>query len=131
MRSHDGMGKAGLPLNILKGGVFGSGMYDLKPVRLSLRSKFVKFTDEMEEQLSPQRHIDKIHTPLTLAVGSLETPEFQRQARDFTSALSSVGKPVRLIFAEGYNHYEVGETIGNPYAVLGRAAMDMMGLNTV
>ena len=121
----------GLPLNILKGGVFGSGMYDLKPVRLSLRSKFVKFTDEMEEQLSPQRHIDKIHTPLTLAVGSLETPEFQRQARDFTSALSGVGKPVRLIVAKGYNHYEVGETIGNPYAVLGRAAMDMMGLNTV
>ena len=29
----------------------GSGMYDLKPVRLSKRSKYVKFTDEMEEAL--------------------------------------------------------------------------------
>ena len=85
----------------------------------------------MEEQLSPQRHIDRIHTPLTLAVGSLETPEFQRQARDFATALEAAGKPVRLIIAKGYNHYEVGETIGNPYAVLGRAAMDMMGLNSV
>ena len=121
--------KQDLPLDILKGGVFGSGMYDLKPVRLSLRSKFVKFTDEMEEQLSPKRHIDLIHTPLTLAVGTLETPEFQRQARDFAAALQAAGKPVRLIVAKGYNHYEVGETIGNPYAVLGRAAMDMMGLN--
>jgi arylformamidase len=106
-------------------------MYDLKPVRLSLRSKFVKFTDEMEAQLSAARHIDKIHTPLVLAVGSLETPEFQRQARDFAAALTAAGKSAQLIVATGYNHYEVGETIGNPYAVLGRAAMDMMKLNTI
>src|SRR5256712_13398257 len=36
----------GLPLDILKGATLGSGMYDLKPVRLSKRSKYVKFTDE-------------------------------------------------------------------------------------
>jgi len=123
--------KQGLLRDILKGAVFGSGMYDLKPVRLSLRSKFVKFTDEMEAQLSAARHIDKIHTPLVLAVGSLETPEFQRQARDFAAALTAAGKSVQLIVATGYNHYEVGETIGNPYAVLGRAAMNMMKLNTI
>jgi arylformamidase len=123
--------KQGLPLNILKGGVFGSGMYDLKPVRLSLRSKFVKFTDDMEQQLSARRHIDKIHTPLVLGVGSLETPEFQRQSRDFAAALAAAGKSAQLIVATGYNHYEVGETIGNPYAVLGRAAMDMMKLNSI
>jgi arylformamidase len=121
----------GLPRDILKGAVFGSGMYDLKPVRLSLRSKFVKFTDQTEQQLSAIRHIERIHTPLALAVGSLETPEFQRQARDFAAALTKAGKPVQLIVATGYNHYEVGETIGNPYAVLGRAAMDMMGLDTI
>jgi arylformamidase len=122
--------KQGFPRDILKGAVFGSGMYDLKPVRLSLRSKFVKFTDEMEDQLSAVRHIDKIHTPLVLAVGSLETPEFQRQAREFAAGLTAAGKSVQLIVATGYNHYEVGETIGNPYAVLGRAAMGMMKLNT-
>ena len=104
-------------------------MYDLKPVRMSLRSKFVKFTDEMEQELSPQRHIDRLHTPLVLAVGSLETPEFQRQARDFAAAIETARKRVKLIVATGYNHYEVGETLGNPYAVLGRAAMDMMGVN--
>ena len=71
----------GLPRTILKGAVMGSGMYDLKPVRLSARSKFVAFTDEMEQQLSAQRHIDKLHTPLVLCIGTLETPEFQRQSR--------------------------------------------------
>ena len=29
-----------------------------------------------------------------------------------------------------YNHYEVGETLGHPYALLGRAALDMMKLST-
>ena len=123
--------KQGLPRDILKGGVLGSGMYDLRPVRLSLRSKFVKFTDDAEHQLSALRHIDKIHTPLVLGVGTLETPEFQRQARDFAAALTAARKPVRLVVAPGYNHFEVGETLGNPYAVLGRAAMDMMGLNAI
>jgi arylformamidase len=121
--------KMGLPRNILKGAVLGSGMYDLKPVRLSLRGNYVKFTDETEEALSAQRHIDKIHTPLVLGHGTLETPEFQRQSRDFAAALKAAGKPVELIVGQGYNHYEVGETIGHPYALLGRAALDMMKLS--
>jgi arylformamidase len=120
--------KQGLPRDILKGAVMGSGMYDLKPVRLSKRSAFVKFTDQMEQELSAMRHLDKIHTPIVLAHGTLETPEFQRQARNFAAALTAAGKPVKLISAPGYNHYEVGETIGHPYAVLGRAAIEMMKL---
>jgi arylformamidase len=67
--------------------------------------------------------------PLVLLHGLLETPEFQRQAREFAAALKAAGKPAELIVAPGYNHYETGETIGHPYAVLGRAAIDMMGLN--
>ena len=121
--------KLGVPRNVLKGAVMGSGMYDLRPVRLSLRSKFVAFTDEMEHELSAQRHIHMIHTPVVLGIGALETPEFQRQSRDFATALEKAGKPVKLIVAPGHNHFEMGETIGNPYGVLGRAAMDMMGVN--
>ena len=49
--THD-WAKAGLPLDILKGAALSSGMYDLKPVRLSKRSKYVNFTDAMENALS-------------------------------------------------------------------------------
>ena len=59
MVTHDWR-KEGLPVDILKGAALGSGMYDLKPVRLSKRSKYVKFTDEMEQALSAQRHLDKL-----------------------------------------------------------------------
>ena len=120
--------KQDLPIDILKGAALSSGMYDLKPVRLSKRSKYVKFTDEMEEALSAARHIDKLHTPLILAHGTYETPEFQRQTRDFYAAVKAAGKPVELLVGEGYNHFEMLETLANPYGLLGRAVFAQMGL---
>ena len=47
----------GLPKDVVKGGLCCSGMFDLKPVRLSARSSYVKFTDEVEQALSSQRHL--------------------------------------------------------------------------
>jgi arylformamidase len=120
--------KDNLPVNILQGATLSSGMYDLKPVRLSKRSRYVKFTDEMEEALSAQRHIDQLNLPLVLAYGTYETPEFQRQTRDFYAAVKAAGKPVELLVGEGYNHFEMLETLANPYGLLGRAALAQMGL---
>jgi arylformamidase len=107
----------GVPMTVIKGGASGSGMYDLKPVRLSARSKFVKFTDEMEDKLSAQRHLDKFVAPIALVYGSLETPEFQRQSRDFHAAVKAKGLPVTLAVMDGYNHFEVMESIGNPLSL--------------
>ncbi len=120
--------KEKLPADIIKGALLGSGMYDLKPVRLSKRSKYVRFTDEMEEALSAQRHIDNLNAPLIVAYGTYETPEFQRQSRDFVAAVKAAGKSAELIVGEGYNHFEMLETLGNPYGLLGRAAFAQMGL---
>jgi arylformamidase len=120
----------GLPPDILKGALLGSGMYDLKPVRLSKRGKYVKFTDEMEAELSSQRHIDRLHTPLILTHGTLETPEFQRQTRDFYAAVKAAGKPVELRVGQGYNHFETQETLANPYGFMGRALFELMRLAT-
>jgi arylformamidase len=119
----------GLPRDTVKGATLCSGMYDLKPVRLSKRSDYVKFSDATEDALSTQRHLDRINCPVTVLHGTLETPEFQRQAREFAAALNAAGKPVRLIVAENYNHYEIGETLNNPYGPFGRAAVEMMHLD--
>ena len=117
-----------LPADIVKGGLCGSGMFDLKPVRLSARSRYVKFTDEIEEALSPQRHLDKLHAPVIVGYGTFETPEFQRQSRDFAAAVQAAGKPVQLLVGEGYNHFEMYETLANPYGLLGRAVLEQMRL---
>jgi arylformamidase len=88
----------------------------------------VKFTDDMVEALSGQRHIENLKTPLVLAYGTYETPEFQRQARDFAAAASAAGKPVTLLVGEDYNHFEIIETLASPYGLLGRAALELMKL---
>jgi arylformamidase len=118
-----------LPPDIIKGGLLVSGMYDLKPVRLSKRSEYVKFTDEVEAALSSQRHLDKLRAPIIVAYGTQETPEFQRQSREFAAAVKAAGKPVELIVGEGFNHFEMQETLGNPYGIGGRAALKLMGLS--
>src|SRR5215467_6000484 len=120
----------GLPSDIIKGGLLISGMYDLKPVRLSKRSEYVNFTDEIEQALSSQRHLDKLNAPIIVAYGTQETPEFQRQSREFAAAVKAVGKPVELIVGEGFNHFEMQETLGNPYGIAGRAALKLMNLTT-
>jgi arylformamidase len=118
----------GLPQSFCKGALLASGMYELTPVRLSKRSAYVRFTDAMVEKLSSQRHLGGLHTPLIVAHGTRETPEFQRQARDFAAAVKAAGKPIELLVGEGYNHFEMLETLANPYGLLGRAALKQMGL---
>jgi len=119
-----------LPADTLKGGLCCSGMYDLHPVSLSARAGYVKFTPEIIEKLSSQRHLDRLVAPIIVAHGTLETPEFQRQSRDFAAGVKAAGKPVTLLVGEGYNHFEIHETMGNPYGLLGRAMLAQMKLKT-
>ena len=118
----------GLPADIIKGGVCISGMYDLVPVRLSARSRYVAFDDDTVAALSPIRHLDRLTAPLVVAYGTCETPEFQRQSREFAAAVNAAGKQARLVVGEYYNHFELPETLGNPYGLLGRASLELMGL---
>jgi len=59
------------------------------------------------------------HAPLLVAYGSYETPEFIRQSRDFARQVEDLGKPVQLLVAENYNHFEIIETLANPNGILG------------
>jgi arylformamidase len=124
----DWRGDFGLPADMIKGGVCISGMYELTPVRLSARSRYVAFDNATVAELSPIRHLERLQAPLVVAYGTCETPEFQRQNREFAAAVEAAGKPVRLVVGEHYNHFELPETLGNPYGPLGRATLDLMGL---
>src|SRR5262249_4138460 len=119
-----------LPARIIRGGMCISGMYDLTPVRLSARSRYVAFDDATVAELSPIRHLDQLQAPLVVAYGTCGTPEFQRQKREFAAAVKAGGKEVRLLVGEHYNHFELLETLGSPYGLLGRAVLDLMDLRT-
>ena len=117
-----------LPAGIITGALFCSGMYDLQPVSLSARRTYVNFTRETIDELSPEWHLARLPASVIVAHGTLETPEFQRQNRQFAAAAKTAGKAATLLVGEGYNHFEMIETLGSPYGLLGRAALQQMNL---
>ena len=118
----------GVPGDVIKGAVIVSGIFELYPVSLSARRNYVKFNPATLEGLSSMRHIDKLNMPLVVAHASLDTPEFQRQSREFAAALKAAGKQVEFLVGEGYNHFEFIETLANPSGILGAAALAQMRL---
>jgi arylformamidase len=118
----------GLPSDTVKGGLCMSGMYEMAPVQLSWRRTYVNFTTAMADAMSPQRHIDKLFAPIIVTYGTFETPDFQRQSRDFAAAVKAAGKQVQLIESPNYAHLEMVESLGNPYGPNGRAALALMKL---
>jgi arylformamidase len=80
--------------------------------------------------LNPIRHLDRLHAPLYLVLtyGICETHESQRQNGEFAAAVEAAGKPVRLLVGEHCNHFELPETLGNPFGLLGRAALELADL---
>jgi arylformamidase len=76
--------------------------------------------------MSTQQQIEKLRVPVIITYGTFETPEFQRQSRDFAAAVKAAGKPVELIEAPNYNHFEMCETLANPYGPNGRAALRLI-----
>jgi len=118
----------GAPSDVLKGGLCISGVYDLKPVRLSSRSAYLKLDEPQQEALSPIRHIDMLRTPVVVAYGSDDSPEFQRQGKEFAAAIKATNRPLELLVGQHYNHFALLQTLANPYGLLGRAALQQMKL---
>jgi arylformamidase len=118
----------GLPADLVKGGLCMSGMYDLRPVRLSARSSYVKFDDRIEHELSPIRHLARVRCPVVVAYGERDSPEFQRQSREWAEALRGVGRLQALVVGQGLNHFEMPEMLGDSSSPLGRAALALLHL---
>lgn len=114
------------PGDVVKGATLISGLYDLRAPRLSARSSYVPFTDEIERDFSPERHVDGIATPIILVSGSLESDEFRRQAQDFAAALRQANKSVTEIPMEFFNHFELVDDYANPYGRVGAAVLQQI-----
>jgi arylformamidase len=117
----------GLPADVLKSGTCVSGMYELRPVLLSARSAYVKLDAAEEDELSAIRHLDRIRCPITVAYGSKESPEFQRQGREFAAALRARGLASRELILDGLNHFEGIRAMIEPGSILSRAVLTQIG----
>lgn len=77
-----------------------SGIYDLRPVLLSARRDYVHLTPGEEEALSPLRHAGRLASPLLMAWGTAESPEFIRQGEAMAEATGA-----RRFVLEDTNHF--------------------------
>jgi len=119
-------GTFGIDEAVVKGAICASGIYDLRPVRLSARNDYLRLSCKMEEELSPRRHVADLGCDVIIAAGELESDEFKRQAREFAAA---AGSRATFLTGEGLNHFEVAETLADRDGLLGRAALRQMGLS--
>ena len=106
--------KYGVPACLFRSGLVGSGMYDLEGPMLSARSQYAKLTPKEEHALSAMRHLDLVHCPIIICYGDKESPEFQRQGRDFAAALKRAELAHELHVGRGLNHFEVMHSISEP-----------------
>jgi arylformamidase len=118
----------GHPANLIKSAVLMSGIYDLYPAMLSSRRNYLKLSPEEVVALSPLRHLERFNCPVEIANGDLESPEFKRQSLIMGDALAGMGllRGRHILF--NTNHFEVPEQLKRSDTVLGRAAMQVMGL---
>ncbi len=117
-----------LHADLVKGAVLMSGLYDLKPVRQSGHAPQVAFTDEIEEAMSPIRHLAGLRAPVIITCGGAEAPAFRQQSRDLFAAIKAAGKPADFLEAAHFGHLEMAESLGNPNGPNGRAALALMQL---
>jgi len=91
-----------------------------------LRRQYLNLNPDTMPGLSPVTQPQSFTMPTIVAYGTAESPEFQRQAREFAAVLQAAGQPVTLVDGEAYNHFEIIETLGSPEGVLGRAIHTLM-----
>jgi arylformamidase len=116
----------GGPKNLLKGGVAMSGMYELHPVMLSVRSSYVKISPEELAALSAMRHLGRIACDVLVVFGDKETPEFQRQSNEFATALAGMGRLAGRIVLPGRNHFVVPEELNDAKTQVSQTVLAMM-----
>jgi arylformamidase len=108
-------------LEFPKSALLVSGVYDLLPVRLSARNEYLRIDEQLEQEYSPIRHVERIKSPVTVAWGENEGAEFFRQSKEFAQKL---GAPT--LVGGGLNHFEMIETLADPRSPLARTALTML-----
>jgi arylformamidase len=114
-----------LPLNLIKGGVLMSGLYDLDPVR---HADFVnvdlRLTEKDIDPLSPAGMPQAHAAPFVTAVGGLESDEFKRQNTLIAAAWKSGHRAD--IALPGANHLTICDAFGNAEHPLHKATVQLV-----
>jgi len=119
---------AGLPEDLIKGAILLSGTYDLEPVRLSARNRYLHLDEGAARRNSPIHLIPDHGPPIFAGWGEGELDEFKRQGKGFAAAWAKKGLAVTVEEFQGYNHFDVSSAFADPSSPIVRAALAQMSL---
>ena len=106
------MAASGLAEDLIKGICSVSGVYDLRPIRLSYHQDVLDLTLEEAEALSPVLRVPAQAPPLICAVGSEETEEFLIQQDELVAAWRAGGLSARTVDLPGRQHFSAIDAFG-------------------
>jgi arylformamidase len=116
-----------LPPGLIGSGLPISGIYDLEPIRLTPLNDATGLSAADIAPLSPIYLDPAVQMPLVVVVGEAESPEFYRQASDFTKVWKACGMNVKLLTVAGLNHFSILDQLTDPSSELFRTALRLMG----
>ena len=115
-----------LPIDLVKGTVAISGIFNLIPIRLSYLNKVLNIDNEAVIRNSPVRVHHIKSSPLILAVGKEESQEFNDQSSELYLYRKAEGCAVKLLQMPAQNHFSIIETLLDPDSALLLAMKEMM-----
>ena len=118
----------GAPADVLEAGCAISGLYDLEPIRLCYLNDVLRLTPETARRNSPIHLVPTRPTPLILAVGASEGPEYHRQTDELATAWRARGVPIEVLDLAGHDHFSIVAELESPFSPLARAIQGQMGL---
>jgi acetyl esterase/lipase len=103
-----------LGLDEVDAGLAISGIYDVEPCRLNYLNEKLHLTAAEAAAMSPLLHLPKRKIPATIAFGTVELPELQRQSRAYHQARLDAGLPSNLLPLETHNHFSIMDELAAP-----------------
>jgi arylformamidase len=122
-----------LPVDMVKGGLAISGIFDLEPIRLCYLNDKVGLDQPMARRNSPAALLAAGEHPrplgcLDFCVGGQETAEFHRQQADFAKAWADGGGAGTIVPAPKLHHFNVVDELARAGSPLNLAARRQMGV---
>jgi len=119
---------AGLPRDLVKGGVSVSGVFDLEPLLNTTINLKVGMDSETARRNSPLFMEPACDAPLALYWGADETDAFRQQSEDMAAAWGAKGVETVAEAISGVNHFTVLTGMENPAHPATREILNQLGL---
>jgi arylformamidase len=105
-----------------------SGIFDVEACRLNYLNDKLRLSAEEAFAMSPIHHLPQTSGTLTIAYGTEELPELQRQSQHYWHARDRAGLRGALLPLTGHDHFSILEELARPSGALVAALATLASL---